>query len=496
MIWLSVAAIAVGCGWLCTRVARDIASRFGLVDQPDGRRKIHVRPVPLAGGLGVLVGTFATLTIASIISPTVAEDLNSKLSFVLSLLFASVIIAAIGVMDDRFNLRARYKLLGQLAAVFVMIVPGQLLIKEVSLLGFTISLGLLEVPFTLFWFLAAINALNLMDGMDGLLGTIGVIVLTTLAAMAISIGQPAAGWVAIAVAGSLIGFLRYNLPPASVYLGDCGSMLIGLVVASIGVGATLKSPTVAIVAPAVLLILPIVDTAAAIIRRKLTGRSIAVPDRGHFHHVLLRAGFSNRRILLLVSALGMIAAAGALVSTYRNNDLFAIGTAFAIVLILMLAGLFGNAEYRLIRERTLSMLKKAAGGLSHVEQEVRLHGSAEWGQVWKDVTTTAEQLNVQTICLDVNAPAWHEDYHVRWDRVGPAAPPYTLWRAEIPLYGHGQAIGRLTVIGPRDEVSFAEKLIVLSQIVEAAEANASAVAPADRIPNPSSPSIDPTPIAA
>jgi UDP-GlcNAc:undecaprenyl-phosphate GlcNAc-1-phosphate transferase len=494
MIWLIVAIVAVACGWIGTRLARALAVRINLVDKPDGRRKMQVKPIPLAGGIGVFLGTTAALLIVGLAIPEIQAEFLANRSFLVSLFVAGSIIAVTGVLDDRFNLRARYKLAGQMLAAFVMILGGGLMIRSVSLVELRIDLGLLEIPFTLFWFLAAINALNLLDGMDGLLGTIGVIVFTTLATMAMAFGSPVAGWVAIAMAGALIGFLRYNLPPASVYLGDCGSMLIGLVVASIAVQSSLKGPAVAIVAPAVLLILPILDTTAAIIRRKLTGRGLAVPDRGHLHHVLMRNGFSNRRVLLLVTVLGGAAAGGAFVSMYMKNDLIAIGTAFAIVLILMLAGLFGNAEYRLVRERTLSIFKKVTGGRSHIETEVRLHGSIDWAIIWRDVTSAAEQLNVQTICLDVNCPAWHEDYHVRWDRVGPTPPPYTMWRAEIPLSGHGQVIGRLTCLGPKDQgLSFAEKLIVLSQIIESAEAKAAdAVASSGRMPQPT---IDPTPVA-
>ena len=130
------------------------------------------------------------------------------------------------------------------------------------------------------------------------------------------------------------------------------------------------------------------------------------------------------------------------------------------------------------------MLKRAHRGQTGIETEVRLHGSAEWGDVWKDVTGAAERLNLQTICLDVNAPVWHEDYHVRWDRVGPAPAPFTLWRAEIPLYGHGQAMGRLTVTGPRDSVSIARKLLHLSELVESAEIRMIAVAPSGKYPQP------------
>jgi UDP-GlcNAc:undecaprenyl-phosphate GlcNAc-1-phosphate transferase len=488
MTLFMVAAIAVGCGWLGTRVARSVALRIGLVDKPDGRRKMQVRPVPLAGGLGVLVGTVTSLAIGAMVSPSVAETLlGPDLRFLLTLLAAGVVVAVVGVLDDRFNLRARYKLLGQLCAAFLLIGPGQLTIGTLSILGQDFPLGPLSLPFTVFWFLAAINALNLLDGMDGLLGTVSVIIFATLAAMAIGIAggeTTVVAWVAVAMAGSLVGFLRYNLPPASVYLGDCGSMLIGLVVAAVAIKSTLKGATVALVAPTVILTLPILDTAAAIVRRKLTGRGLAVPDRGHLHHVLQRNGLSIRRALILVAVLAALASAGALVGTFIKSDMLALGAAGAVVLILFLGGQFGNAEYRLVRERAVGVIKRATGGHLGIETAVRLHGSAEWDKVWRDVTGSAERLNLQTICLDVNAPVWHEDYHVRWDSTRAAPPPFTMWRAEIPLLGQGQVIGRLTVLGPRDDIPVPEKLQYLSQIVESAEARMIDVAPSGRMPKP------------
>ncbi len=474
----AVAGIAAVCGAVFTRFARDTAIRFGLVDQPDGRRKIQLRPVPLAGGVGVLAGAVFALGLSIVFFPDVAAALGSDVRRGLALFVAACLIALVGLADDARNLRARYKILGQLVASLILIFPGNLVIERIALFGFDIELGLMSVPFTLFWFLASINALNLLDGMDGLLGTVGLVVCGSLAGIAFMCMQPFAGLVAAALAGALFGFLKYNLPPASVYLGDCGSMLIGLAVAALAIQASIKGPAMALVAPTAILILPLLDTSAAIIRRKLPGRGLAVPDRGHMHHVLQRSGMTVRRVLLLVAVLGLVAAGGALVSVYMQNDLFALIACVAVALILVAGGLFGNAEVRLMRERAIAFLKSATGERHHVETEVRLHGCAHWGDVWKDITGRADMLNLQTVCLDVNAPVWHEDYHVRWDRVGSSTPAFRMWKAEIPLFGQGQTIGRLTVCGPRDEMPIAEKLALLSEIVEAAELRVTEVAQA------------------
>src|SRR6516225_5339649 len=158
---LAVAGIAAGCGAVFTRLSRDAAIRFGLIDQPDGRRKVHARPVPLAGGFGVLAGA-ATALLLSLFLPGIADELESDVRRGFALAVAAVIITLVGLVDDLRNLRARYKLFGQVFAALVLIYPGNLVIEHVALFGFDVELGMMSVPFTLFWFLASINALNLL----------------------------------------------------------------------------------------------------------------------------------------------------------------------------------------------------------------------------------------------------------------------------------------------------------------------------------------------
>jgi UDP-GlcNAc:undecaprenyl-phosphate GlcNAc-1-phosphate transferase len=279
--------------------------------------------------------------------------------------------------------------------------------------------------------------------------------------------------VALALAGAVLGFLRYNLPPASVYMGDAGAMLIGLVIGALAVAARLKgTATVALGAPVALLVLPMLDTTAAVIRRKLTGRGLATTDRGHLHHVLQKHGLTVRRVLVLVAALGLTASAGALASTALHNDLYALVAAAGVVATLLATRLFGTAELRLVGKRLAAAVRglraRPAGGPGW-ELAIRLHGSADWDDVWQDLTGCAGPLNLQTVCLDVNAPALHEDYHARWDRAGPSFPETHLWRVEIPLFGGGMPMGRLAIAGGRDDEPITDKLLTVAKIIETAE---------------------------
>ncbi len=473
--FLWIGGIAIALGLACTWAARAFALRVGLVDRPDGRRKIQTHPVAVIGGLALLASTALTVIAACAFSDGVSAVVATDFRAALALAVAGVIIAGVGLADDILNVRARHKLLGQLAAITVLIFGGDFLIADVSLFGTSVPLGRLSIPITILWFLAAVNALNLLDGMDGMLGSVGTMICVSLAAMAFEHNHPLEGFVALAMAGGLIGFLRFNFPPASVYLGDCGSMLVGLTIAALATHASLKGPTLAIASPLALLALPFADTAAAIVRRKLTGRNLAIGDRGHLHHVLQKRGLTRVRTLILVAALSSIASIGALTSTVLSNDLAALAAVLCIGAILLSGGLFGAAELRLIRERSLGILKSLRGQTAPVEMEIRLQGTADWAELWNQITGQAEELNLASVCLDVNAPVWHEGYHRRWARHGHDGDALSTWRVELPLLSHGQLLGRLSVSGLRDGECIARKLVALSRILQRAEEFASEI---------------------
>jgi UDP-GlcNAc:undecaprenyl-phosphate GlcNAc-1-phosphate transferase len=433
-------------------MARAAALRCGLVDEPDGRRKMQRQAIPLAGGIAVFLASTATLVLTLLSDGPVSDTLSDKASSLLGLLLAAVVICGVGLADDFHSLRGRHKLFGQLVAVGLVMSTG-VVVRTVQVFGFNLELGPLAFPFTALWLLGAINALNLLDGMDGLLGCVGLIISLALAVLAVMAGQWAAAAVACALAGALLAFLCFNLPPASVFLGDCGSMLVGLVVGVLAIQSSLKGPaTVALAAPLALLTIPFFDTLAAIVRRTLTGRSIYSTDRGHIHHVLQRHGLSNGKVLLLISALCGLTVAGILASVALNNELMALIAALAVVNILVVGRLFGHAELLLLKERLVGLcvrlLPGQRGDQTH-QLAVRLQGSSNWTDLWSSLTAQARDLGLRTVCLDVNAPALHEGYHARWDRFEADSETAAAWRIELPLVLNGQAVGRLEFTGDR-----------------------------------------------
>ncbi len=488
---LSLLGLAAVFGLILTRIARGVATRVGMLDSPDGRRKKQAAPVPVAGGIAVLVAGLLALATMALIDPVIASAILENSRQAVALLVGAVLITLIGLIDDRVNLRARYKLFGQIAAILVLVVWGNFVVHSVGVFGSSIEFGQLAIPATVLWLLACVNALNLIDGMDGLLGTIGGIALITLGVMAALVGHAFAAIVAVALAGAVFGFLRWNLPPATIYMGDAGSMLIGLVIGAVAIPASLKGPaTVALGAPLAVLILPAFDTAAAMVRRKLTGRGMATPDRGHIHHRMMDSGLTPPRVLAIIAGLGLIAAAGALATTAWNNDVFAILAAAGVVIALVAGQLFGNAELSLIGARVSALVRGQRNNPADSRTwglAIRLQGTADWDRAWLELATHADRLNLHGLCLDVNAPAVHENYRA-WRHNPALVAEDRLLRVEIPLFGKDNLpLGRLSVSVARDERPLSEVLAAFAELVEVVEVQAADLSLPKRSPSKAAP---------
>jgi UDP-GlcNAc:undecaprenyl-phosphate GlcNAc-1-phosphate transferase len=271
---------------------------------------------------------------------------------------------------------------------------------------------------------------------------------------------------------AVAGFLLFNLPPARIFLGDAGSTLLGLVVGVLAVESSLRAPGTAALVPALcLLTIPIFDTTAAILRRKLTGRGIANTDRGHLHHCLLHRGYSRWRVLLLVSALCLLTVAGAAASLALGSDVPALLAAVAVVGTLVGTRLFGHAELKLLRQRlrgfALSLLSRPGVGTDRAV-EVQLQGSADWAAFWCRLTACAGELGLRRLRLDLNAPLIQEGYHACWERPG-GAPEGGYWHAQIPLLALGRMVGRLDMAGRREAGCVGAKIVAVSKLIQELE---------------------------
>jgi len=475
-----------------TMVVRRLAGRFGLTDRPDSHRKLHDAPIPLGGGLVTLAATACILGVVLLVlnprGPLSPENWSGVVTFAA----AATLIVALGLLDDYVGLRGRYKLLGQLAVAGILIANGPM-IERLGLFGMVIDLGPFGIPFTLFWLVGAINALNLLDGIDGLATTLGIIISLTIAAMAVLGGHPLVAFVAVVFAGSLLGFLRFNFPPASIYLGDSGSMLIGMMVGVMAIRGSLKSSgTILLAAPLAVLAIPILDSAMAILRRKLTGRSIYTTDRGHLHHQLFQRLGTNRKVLTWIAVLCLITSTTALASLFLKNDLVALVSCTGLLVVFIATGAFGRAEFLLVTNRVrrigVSLMQPVRRGSSKIQQsKVRLQGSREWGLLWATLTESADKLGLQHITLDLNLPQIHEGFHATWEQAL-LGDRDRRWKMVLPLVANGQLLGHLTVCGERNGEPLCDDINLLLEICEPFETRLQtlterhAVAPFDLIP--------------
>src|SRR3954471_13375268 len=339
---------------LTPRFAR-LATRLGAVDHPDGRRKNQALPVPRGGGVVIALAAMFVIPLALLIGPP--GESESSVWLIRSLLPSIIILLVVGIVDDVLTLTGIYKLIGQVLAVSVLVATG-LQFSQISLLRVLIPLGDFRIPFTIFFCLGAVNAFNLIDGIDGLASSLGTVVCVTLGIITASQGHFAGSAVCFTVAGGLVGFLRYNVSPAKVYLGDTGSMLVGLIVAAVAIESSIKQETAFVLAvPLAICAIPILDAGAALIRRITTGQSVFAADRGHLHHALLLRGWSVNQTVIAMNGLAGITCAGAVASYFAGSDVFAVAIAGGVVALLALARVFGHVEAGLVASHSMAHIK-------------------------------------------------------------------------------------------------------------------------------------------
>jgi UDP-GlcNAc:undecaprenyl-phosphate/decaprenyl-phosphate GlcNAc-1-phosphate transferase len=307
-------AVALVVALLTTPVVRGLAHRRGLLDQPGGR-KVHSVPIPRLGGVAMVIAFGVAVLTAQVASPGLESVGGLRPNRVPAILAGASLLVVVGIIDDVLGMRARVKLLAQVGAATLAWYLG-LSIDALHLPWGMVGLGVLALPVTVMWMVAVINAVNLIDGLDGLASGV---VLTTLGAFAViaAVDRIDPTLVVIAAtAAAAAGFLAYNLHPASIIMGDTGSMFLGFVVAAVAISLTQDGiRPVAPWVPMVALTVPIVDTVWAIVRRVASGEPIFVADRLHIHHQLLRRGMSQRDTMLILTAVSAAAAIVAILLT-------------------------------------------------------------------------------------------------------------------------------------------------------------------------------------
>ncbi len=304
--------------YVVTPYSMRFAKKIKAVDEPSDRR-VNKVVMPRLGGLAILSGFFVSM-IYLLISMAIEDtaDFNAYKLKIVGFFLGIIIIALVGFIDDVRGLKPLTKLLGQTVAAIVVMAFG-ITIGDINIPGIDKLMelnGALDYVFTWIWIVGITNAINLTDGLDGLSSGIILIACVSLVIIFASNSSPLISILLItALAGGIVGFLPFNFNPAKTFMGDCGSNFLGFAIAIISILGVAKTYTIiVIIAPLIVLALPIFDTAFAIVRRIVKGKSIKAvfePDSGHLHHRLMKLGYSQKSAVLILYAvaatLGMFA---------------------------------------------------------------------------------------------------------------------------------------------------------------------------------------------
>ncbi len=357
--------VAAALAWILVPVAERIAWKIGAIDRPN-ERSLHTAPTPKLGGLAILIGILVS---AVLFLPTGPETRG--------IMIGAATIAAIGVIDDVVTLGALPKLLGQILAASIAVFNG------VRLTAFTLpflggvdptSVQIIDLPIVnqvdlgellaIVGIVAAINIINFIDGVDGLAAGVCVISAATLSIIALSLGRETAGVLAALTAGGALGFLRHGFPPASSFMGDTGSNLLGYMLAVIAIQGALKTnAVVALFFPLIVLAVPILDTGFVVAKRVKYRTPIYRADRWHFHHRMANIGFSQRRTLAYLYGWTAVMAALALALRFipYSDDRGNFDPFWTAVMVLCSVLVIGASFYLVVTLEILKLRRSRAG---------------------------------------------------------------------------------------------------------------------------------------
>ncbi len=328
---------------IITPALRCVAVRNGTLDYPD-ERKLHKVAVPGVGGIAIVI-SFSILTGLGYV--LYGRGLNQPIPSLAGLSLGAMIISIVGIWDDLWVVKARNKMIGQFAAVLVLM-PFGFIIRELNIpfVGVVTIRWELGLLLSLFWMTGIVNTINFIDGIDGLAAGVSITISSALFALSVITGQLLMAAICLILAGSTLGFLRYNFYPASIFMGDCGAMFLGIVLAAVSTKVIFQNPVMNAncLIPVLLFGLPIIDTSWAIVRRTIIGESPFKADCYHTHHRLLDLGCTQRQaaiILYLTSLLSI--SAGFIIYLVGSDTLAVIISAVTLALALTGIGILSHA---------------------------------------------------------------------------------------------------------------------------------------------------------
>lgn len=408
---VAIFLLALAFSLVLTPLAGKLGTRLGVMDMP-AERKVHAAPIPRIGGLAVFLSFVATIALTSLYETRITDliVIDRRIAFSL---YGALVVFGCGLWDDFRRLKAWIKLLFQILGATIAFAGG-VSIGGIFIGGHGLQFGLLSYLITVFWFVLFINAVNLIDGLDGLAA--GIVFFTCLLMVVLSVMRAdyLSGIYFAALGGAVLGFLRYNFNPASIFLGDGGTYFLGYTVAALSIIGSVKSQVGALfLIPLIALGVPVFDTMLSPVRRWVKGKRIFQPDNGHIHHHLLNMGLSSRSVVLsLYGATVALCVLAILIVNLRNE---------MVGLILVILGI-----------GALILLGKS----SYLEYLVfdKFYG---W---FRDVTDEAGFTRARRTFLAVQLEAGStKNLDELWAHIGKALEMLKFERAELHLKSNGTA---------------------------------------------------------
>ena len=385
---------------------------------PPGSEKSAPDPIPRTGGIAIFLGYMTACSLISL--------LHLPATPVWALFPSVLVVFGIGLTDDLAGLKPWIKLAGQIAAGILVYAVG----VKIRSIGGVVLPAVWQAPLTVFWLVACTNAFNLIDGLDGLAAGVGLCATLTALLSAAFTGNTGLALVTAALAGALVGFLPYNFNPASIFMGDCGSLTVGFLLGCFGVIWSQKSATLfGVTAPLLALALPLLDTGLAVARRCLRGQAIFGADRGHIHHRLLARGLTTRRVVYVLYAFAGAAAGMSLVVGSNHGNFAGLALLLFCGLVWITVDYLGYEEFdmarRLLFGGVFGHVIDANVSIRQMEQAIRTARDLEacWGAVLAASRT-----------VGFSQASLHVDGRRLTARLG-EGDPGECWGVRIPLNG-------------------------------------------------------------
>jgi UDP-GlcNAc:undecaprenyl-phosphate GlcNAc-1-phosphate transferase len=427
LLFFALFAFSLAVSFVATREVRDLATHRGWVSVPQGERHVHQAPLPRLGGVAIFLAFSVSLSawlVLSLVFPRLLDGLAP--TTILRIYIPACLIFCLGIYDDLRGAGPYLKFAVQAIAAAMLFAGGMRVLNLPLIFGSHSLPWFVGLPLTVLWVVAVTNAFNLIDGLDGLAA--GSALFSTMVVFVVSMVDRSwlGSLMSVTLAGAILGFLRFNFNPATIFLGDSGSLFIGFMLSALALAGAQKAPTfVAVAIPVVSFGLPILETLLSILRRLIGGRPIFTADREHIHHKLLQMGFSHRQVVIVLYA---VSAMFAMLSLFL---LWPTGSTLGLVLAVVGTGVWLGVQHlnylefgelRRVAHRTMEQRQIVINNLSVRRAVEELKVAGDFDQVRSVLVAAFEsndfdafELRLKPLLGD-QAPSSETNHHFHWSK--------------------------------------------------------------------------------